>query len=537
MGKASNALRRRERLETMSSQHTSRVRAVALALGAVALAASITACSPPQGGPAGEANDELRIAMQAGPGTLDPALINQAAQWYVDLAYSPLIQASSDGTLRPGLATEWGYIGEGNTRFRLSLREGVEFADGGKLTAEGVKKHLEYVKGAGGQYSGVLATLEKIDTPDDLTVELTFSSPNPELPLYFSQGGVGIADVISPDGLENADGLGTMTAGAGPYVLDADATIDNDTYVYTPNENYWDKDNVHWDKVTIKVIPNLTSTLNALKSGQIDFTTGDYTTATEAEKAGLQVHFVPNVFSGLNLLDRDGQLLPALGDQRVRQAINYALDRDAIVDALYGEWGSATTQTTHGVGYVEALDDYYPYDPEKAKDLLAEAGYADGFTLPVVSAPFFNGDTMVQAIAGQLSEVGITVQADSKADVNEYVTKMASGEYPAAWIGFGTLPMFVEYQQLYGPTALFNAFHSTDDELTALSEQLAAAAPDEVKVLSEKIETRIVELAWYAPVAWAPLGQYATDNIDPEAVTSTTGEHPIVAIIDVAPAD
>ncbi|MCM3778416.1 ABC transporter substrate-binding protein [Microbacterium hydrocarbonoxydans] len=523
----------------MSSQHTSRTRRLlAFAAAAAALAATLTACAPPAGGPNGfdGAPPELRIAMQAGPGTLDPALINQAAQWYVDLAYSPLIQAASDGTLRPGLATDWGYVGEGNTTFRLTLREGVTFADGSDLTAEGVKKHLEYVKGAGGQMSGVLATLESIDTPDDLTVELTFSEGNPELPRYFSQSGVGIADVISPTGLENADDLGTMTAGAGPYVLDAQATIANDTYVYVPNENYWDEENVHWSKVTIKVIPNLSSTLNAMKSGQIDFTTGDYTTASEAEKAGLQVHFVPNVFSGLNLLDRDGALVPALGDQRVRQAINYAIDREAIVDALYGEWGSATTQTTHGVGYVESLDDAYPYDPEKAKQLLAEAGYADGFTLPVVSAPFFNGDTMVQAIAGQLREVGITIQADSKADVNEYVTKMASGEYPAAWIGFGTLPMFVEYQQLYGPTALFNAFKSTDAELTSLSEQLAVAETDQVKELSEQIETRLVDLAWYAPVAWAPLGQYATDAIDPEAVASTTGENPIVAIVDLEPA-
>ncbi|MET0886396.1 MAG: ABC transporter substrate-binding protein [Mycetocola sp.] len=524
----------------MSSQHASRTRRIlALAFAAVALAATLTACSPPAADSNGDSGSpqELRIAMQAGPGTLDPALINQAAQWYVDLAYSPLIQASSDGSLRPGLATEWEYVGEGNTQFRLTLREGVTFADGSALTAEGVKKHLEYVKAAGGQMSGVLATLESIDTPDELTVELTFSAGNPELPLYFSQGGVGIADVISPTGLEDTDSLGTMTAGAGPYVLDADATIANDTYIYTPNENYWDKDNIHWSKVTIKVIPNLSSTLNAMKSGQIDFTTGDYTTATEAENAGLQVHFVPNVFSGLNLLDRDGTLVPALGDQRVRQAINFAIDRDAIVEALYGKWGSATTQTTHGVGYVEELDDAYPYDPEKAKELLSDAGYADGFTLPLVSAPFFNGDTMVQAIAGQLSEVGITVQADSKADVNEYVTKMASGEYPAAWIGFGTLPMFVEYQQLYGPTALFNAFKTTDDELTALSEQLAVASTEDVKEISEKIEGRLVDLAWYAPVAWAPLGQYATDAIDSEAVTSTTGEHPIVAIVDVQPAN
>lgn len=474
--------------------------------------------------------------MQSGPGTLDPALINQNSQWFIDLAYSPLINAASDGTYRPGLATEWGYVGEGNTQFQLTLREGVTFADGGELTAQGVKKHLEYVKGAGGQMSGTLATLESIDVTGDLSLTLTFSAPNPDLPFYFSQSGVGIANVISPAGLEDTESLGTMTAGAGPYVLDESATVANDTYVYTPNPDYWDEENVHWDKVTIKIIPNLNSLLNALKSGQIDFSTGDYSTAAEAEKAGLQVHFTPNVFSGLNLLDRDGTLAPELADQRVRQAINYAIDRDAIVDAIYGDYGSPTTQTTHGVGFVEDLDDYYPHDPEKAKSLLAEAGYPEGFTLKVVSTSFFNGDTMVQAMAGQLEKVGIALEVDSKSDVNEFITEMASGNYPAAWIGFGTLPMFVASQNLYGPAALFNAFKSTDDQLTELTDQLAVASADDVKALSEKIEARLVELAWYAPVGWAPLGQYATDKLDAEAVTTTTGEHPIVTIIDVKPA-
>lgn len=508
-------------------------RRVAAALVAIAVGATLTACSPPQGS---AAPHELRIGLQSGPGTLDPALINQAAQWYIDFAYSPLINAASDGTYRPGLATEWGYVGEGNTEFQLTLREGVKFADGSDLTAEGVKQHLEYVKGAGGQMSGTLATLETIDLTGDLSLTLTFSEPNPDLPFYFSQSGVGIANVISPKGLEEPKGLGTMTAGAGPYILDESATVANDTYVYTPNPDYWNKEDIHWDKVTIKVIPNLNSLLNALKSGQIDFSTGDYTTAAEAEKAGLQVHFTPNVFSGLNLLDREGKLAPELADQRVRQAINYAIDRDAIVNAIYDKYGSPTTQTTHGVGFVEALDGYYPYDPEKAKSLLAEAGYPDGFTLKVVSTPFFNGDTMVQAIAGQLEKVGITLDVDSKSDVNEYVSEMASGTYPAAWIGFGTLPMFVASQNLYGPSALFNAFKTTDDQLTDLTNQLAVASGDAVKDLSEKIEARLVELAWFAPVGWAPLGQYATDKIDPEAVMTTTGEHPIATIIDLKPA-
>lgn len=521
---------------TMSSKPASRLRVLAAAL-TLTVAGALGACTPPPGNSGGSAPKELRIGLQSGPGTLDPATINQAAQWYVDLAYSPLIQTSSDGSLRPGLATKWGYVGSGNTEFQLTLREGVKFADGSDLTAEGVKKHLEYIKGSGGQMAPILSTLESMTVADGLNLTLKFNAPNPNLPHYFSQAGVGIADVISPKALADPKALGTATSGAGPYVLDTSATVSNDTYVYAPNPNYWDKENIHWDKVTIKVIPNLNSILDAMKSGQIDFSTGDYSTADEAQKAGLQSHFVPNVFSGLSLLDRDGALVPALADQRVRQAINYAIDRKAIVNAIYGQWGEATTQTTHGVGYDAALDHAYPHDPEKAKKLLAEAGYKDGFTLPVVSTSFFNGDTMVQAVASELAKVGITVKSESQPDVNTYVSKMASGTYPASWIGFGTLPMFVEYQNLYGPGAsLFNPFKSTDPQLTELSGKLATASQEEVKTLSEQIEKRLVDLAWFAPVGWAPLGQYATTKIDSAAVTTTTGENPIAAIVDVKPA-
>lgn len=519
----------------MSSTPVKRLRVLAAAL-TITVAGTLSACTPPPANSGGSASKELRIGLQSGPGTLDPATINQAAQWYVDLAYSPLIQTSSDGTLRPGLATTWGYVGSGNTEFEMTLRDGVKFADGSDLNADGVKKHLEYIKAAGGQMSPVLNTLESITVADNLRLTLKFSTPNPNLPYYFSQAGVGIADVISPKALDDPKTLGTATSGAGPYVLDAAATVTNDTYVYAPNPNYWDKDNVHWDKVTIKVIPNLNSILDAMKSGQIDFSTGDYSTADEAQKAGLQAHFVPNVFSGLSLMDRAGTLVPALADQRVRQAINYAIDRKAIVNAIYGQWGTATTQTTHGVGFDPALDDAYPYDPEKAKKLLAEAGYKDGFTLPVVSTSFFNGDTMVQAIASELAKVGITVKSESQADVNTYLSKMASGTYPASWIGFGTLPMFVAYQNLYGPGAsLFNPLKSTDPQLTELSDKLATSSQEEVKTLSEQIEKRLVELAWFAPVGWAPLGQYATNKIDSDAVTTTTGEHPIAAIVDLKP--
>jgi len=507
-----------------------------LATGAALAVASamLVGCSATPASTDGASN-ELTLALQAGPASLDPALTNQALEYYLDLAYSPLIIRGSDGTLRPGLATEWGYVGEGNTQFQLTIREGVEFSDGGELTAQGVVDHFTYVQGSGGQTSALLggATFEATDAQ---TVVVTFATPVPGAELFFTQFGTGIADVISPDGLADPASLGTSTHGAGPYILDEAATVTNDHYVYTPNPTYWDAENVHWDKVTIKVIANQSSILNSMKSGQVDIASFDYTTAADAEAAGINTHSVPNVFSGLNLLDRAGTLVPALGDERVRQAINYAIDRETVATAIYGEYADPTTQTTRDTGFQEQLDERYAYDPDKARDLLAEAGYPDGFEFTVASTPFFNGDTMTQAIAGQLAEVGITLNMESIADANEWSTRMASGEFPAAWIGFGSLPLFVEGPGLFLPSAFFNAFKSEDAELTALFGQLVVAAPEDVEEVSEQLEARIVELAWFAPVAWTPLGNYWTDKVDSTEFEATTGLSPIASLIDIKPA-
>ncbi len=506
-----------------------------LAVGATIAVASLALTGCAGGTPAASDTDDLTIALQAGPATLDPALLDQSLEYYADLAYTPLIIRGSDGTLRPGLATEWGYVGEGNTTFQFTLREGVEFADGGTLTAQGVVDHWTYVQGSGGSSSVTLlgATFEAID---DLTVQITFAQPLPGAEFFFTQFSPGPANVISPDGLADPASLGTSTHGSGPYVLDESATVAGDHYVYTPNPTYWDAENVHWDSVTIKVIANQSSILNSMKSGQVDIAAFDYTTAADAEAAGINSHFVPNVFSGLNLLDRAGTIVPALGDERVRQAINFAIDRDTVVNAIYGEFADPTTQTTRDTGFQDSLDDVYAYDPDKARELLAEAGYPDGFEFSVASTPFFNGDTMVQAIAGQLAEVGITLNMESIADASEWAQRMSSGEFPAAWIGYGSLPLSVEFASLYGPTAFFNAFKSEDAELSDLTGQLFVAAPEDVQQISEDITSRIVELAWFAPVGWTPLGNYWTDKVDSATMGATTGLSPIVAIVDIEPA-
>ena len=487
-------------------------------------------------GPSGRAGGSktLKVAYGIGPNSLDPALLDQSAEWYIDLAYDPLIQMGADGRPEPGLATAWRYVGSDNKTFELTLRRGVKFSDGSALTAEGVKAHFEHVKKANGPNAAYLAPVSSIEVVDPLTLRLKLSVPNPLLPTMLSHQYV-VGDVISPEALKDPTTLATHTAGAGPYVLDRAATVSGDHYSYRPNPHYWNKAAIRYQRVEIKVIPNQNAVLDALRTGQANFAGGDYTTAAGAKRAGLTVKFTPQVFMGLLLGDRGGKLSKPLADVRVRQAINHAIDRKAIVKAMFDTYGRPTTQTSNGDGFDPQLDDAYAYDPAKAKALLAQAGYAGGFTLPVLSTPVFSGDTMTQAIAGQLEQVGIKLKTTSVSNAAQYTGRLFGAKYPAAIVGYGSQPMYLEGPGLYLPNAAFNPFRSSDPQLTALYGRLAGATQDQIGPLSRKIQQRLVDLAWFAPVGLAPLVYYADKSVDPSSV-KTSPQAPIPAIAELKPA-
>jgi peptide/nickel transport system substrate-binding protein len=455
--------------------------------------------------------ESLVFAVSAASTTLDPATLNQASSTFIQPAYEPLIRRNPAGDYVPGLAVEWGYVGEGNTEFAMTLREGVTFSDGSELTAEGVKAHFEYMQTSPVNGQLLTGATFEVTGPLDLTIEL--ASPNPLLEELLTQDWV-IGMVISPTALAAPEQLATSTAGAGQYVLDTDATLSGDTYVYRANPNYYDPSQIHFDTMTVRVITNPNSILNALQSGEVDAALGDFTTAEGARSAGLQVVAQPTVWQGLGLLDRAGTLSAPLGDQRVRQAINYAIDREAITDALYAGDGIASSEIAlpGSEDFNEETADMYPYDPDKARALLAEAGYPDGFTLKAISTGFANIGLAGQAIAAQLAEVGITLELDER-EINGYVTGVFGAEAPAAVLGLGSPPLFISATVALMPTSPFNPFKTEDAELMDLYQQAAAAAPDERAAIDQQIVARVQELAWFAPVTYTPVYVYGAPEL------------------------
>lgn len=490
---------------------------------ALAATVALSSCSNGGGsaGPQGAPNEtakascvasEMTFATSGTTATLDPGTINQSASIFIQPAYEPLLRRNPQGEYVPGLATKWGYVGEGNKRFDLTLREGVTFSDGGELSAEGVKKFFEYIQKSGGPNAAQLAGMTfKVNGPLELQMDL--ENANPILEELLSQDWV-IGLVASPKALENPKSLGTATAGAGAYILDTKATVAGDHYVYTANPDYWNKDEVHFKKMTVRVIGNPNSILNALRTGEVDAAIGDYTTATGARSAGLQVAAQPAVWQGLGLFDRAGKMSEPLGDVRVRQAINYAIDREAVTKALYSTDGLASSQIAlpGSEDYSEATADFYKYDPAKAKALLKEAGYPDGFEVKALSTDFANIGLAGQAVAAQLEKVGIKLTLEEK-DVNAYFEDTFSAKYPVVVSGLGAPPVHLTGTLVLLPTGPFNPFKTEDKELLALYAEAAKAAPEERKKLNQQIVAGIQEQGWFAPVTYTPVYYFAGKDI------------------------
>lgn len=471
------------------------------------------------------AGGTLTIGEQQAPSSLNPGTLDYGLVDFTMLAYEPLFYSAPDGTIEPGLASSWKYAGSGNTELDVTVRSGAKFSDGSDVTAQAVVNSLNYAKNAGGDQAHYLAGAT-IAATGAQTLSIKLTAANPILPLLLSQE-YSIGEIIGPKGLADPASLtaANTSDGAGEYIYQPSQSVSGDHYTYTANPGFYDKTQVHYQKVVARVVTNEQTAVNALTTGQIDEFKGDFTSVAAAKSAGLQIVSNPSVLMGLNLIDRDGKVAKPLGSLLVRQAINYAIDRSAITKALFGSYGTATDETAvaGGDGYVAADANYYPYDPSKAKQLLAQAGYPNGFTLSVLAASFVGFNTMAEAIAGQLAKVGITLKITVVSDFPSWTTGQTDQQYPAVSGGNTEEPMFLEGLDFFMPgSKLFNGFGSSSTTLTSLFDQAAAAAPATRATLDQQIEDYLVKNAWLAPVTYSPVMYYARSSIGGVQVSAGT---------------
>ncbi len=481
----------------------------ATAAAAIAIAAlALTGCgsAADEGGSSGGSGGTLTLGAIIAPTTLDPS----GAEWgnrapYYQAVFDTLLLATPEGTIEPWLATKWSY-NDDNTVLTLTIRDDVTFSDDSKLTAQVVVDNLNRFKEGTSPDANYFAGVTSFEAPDDTTVVITLGAPDPALLNYLTRD-PGL--VASGESLGNDD-LATNPVGSGPYILDTAATVTGTSYSYTKNPDYWNPDAQHYDKLVINVLADATASLNAIKAGEangVKLASND--NLAEVEGAGWTVNANELDFQGLLLLDRAGTMNPALADVRVRQALNYAFDREGLLKALQLGNGTVTTQVfpKSSAAYDPALDDYYTYDPTKAKELLAEAGYATGLTLSMPSSTLL-GATTYTLIEQQLNDIGVQVEYTDPG--NNFIADLLAPKFAQSFMALEQNPDWQLIQFMIAPTAIFNPFHYDDPKVDEYIKQIQYGDEATQASVAKELNKYIVEQAWFAPF-YRVQGSFATD--------------------------
>lgn len=501
----------------------SRVLIAAASITVAALA--LTGCTGGGSGGSGTAaGGTLTIAIPAVPSTWDPYKNDYGAEGNVQQAvYDTLIRSESDGSLAPDLATSWKLVTP--TELRLTIRKGVKFSDGSALTPDVVKQNLERAKSIVGPKTDQLSGVTSI-TVDGDDVTLHMDSPNPAIPLDLSQV---MGMMVSPKALASPDTLTTVPAGAGPYVLDKSKTVVNNTYTFTRNPHYWDAKSFPYDTVVMKEITDPTAALNAARSGQVELSPGTAANVSAAKSAGLTILQQQGDFRGLWINDVTGQQVPALKDQRVRQAMLLAIDRSAIVAFIGAGTPTAQIFPKGTTAYDPQLDKKYA-KPQvaQAKQLLTQAGYPDGFPLTITSISVFDPDA--QAVAQDLDAIGIKTTIND-VQLTDFANAVQTA--PVYFTTYAPIDTYYDARSILLPNGGFNLTHKSDAQLTALVGQYAAATtPAEQRSIGKQISDRVTQLGWFTVAYVTTNFTYVSKKID----AKLTPFEAVVALWNIKPA-
>lgn len=354
------------------------------------------------------------------------------------------VEVGTDGNSKivPSLAESWD-ISDDGLEYTFHLRQGVKFHNGNDFTAEDVAytfhrmltveggvntEVIDQIKGADELLAGETDTLEGVEVVDDYTIKVTLKEPFAGFLASISSPGVSIYDSEATEAAGDQFGMDpAVTVGTGPFEFSSWSF--NNQLVLTRNEDYW-KGASGLPGVVIKIIPDTETQSMMFESGELDILDLDYAadsadrfTETYPDQI-VQGPRVGIVYFTMNFNKEPFQ------DVRVRKAVQMSIDRQAILDALYGGRGQVEQGIfPHGLIGFNPDQEEIKYDPEAAKALLAEAGYADGFDMEI-AADSSASDTMTMAleiVSDQLAEVGIRAEIKNY-DESTWLETRKSGE-------------------------------------------------------------------------------------------------------------
>ncbi|SDU00416.1 ABC transporter substrate-binding protein [Stappia sp. ES.058] len=355
--------------------------------------------------PAQAARTDLVLGVRLEPPHLDPTAGAAAAIDEVTYAniFEGLTRIDRNGAVQPWLARSW-EISEDGLAYTFSLQEGVTFHDGTAFDAEDVKFSLDRARAedSTNAQKPLFAGIESIEVVDPATVRITLAKPNGG---FLFNLGWGDAAMVAP---ESAETNKTKPVGTGPFRFSNWAQGDNVEIVR--NDAYWG-DPVALEKATFKIIADPGAALASLLAGDVDafpiFLAPENLPMLEVDP---RFTVAVGTTEGETILAMNNKAGP-LADVRVRRAISHAIDRQAIIDgAMFGIGTPIGTHfAPHHPAYVD-LTDTYPLDLDKAKALLAEAGYPDGFTATIKLPPPVYARRGGELIASDLKKIGVELE-------------------------------------------------------------------------------------------------------------------------------
>jgi len=359
--------------------------------------------------------------------------------------YDTLVKYKEESTeVEPSLATSW-ETSEDGTTWIFHLREGVKFHDGTPFNAEAVVISLErqlkedhpyHFEGSDFAYWGYMyPDVESVSAVDDMTVKITLKGPNAS---FLSNMAMFPVSIVSPAALEKYGiDIGTHPVGTGAFKFVE--WIRDDRIVLEANEDYW-AGRPYLDKLIIKSIPDNTVRWLELRTGSVDCIDGinPDDIAYIQRDANLELLQQPGMNVGYLAMNFD---MPPFENKLVRKAVNHAVNKKALIDALYQGFAIPAKNPMPPVlwGYNDNIQDY-EYDPDKARELLAEAGFPDGFdttlwAMPVPRPYMPQPMKIAEVIQADLKKVGINARIVTY-EWGTYLEKTENGEHDMCLLGW-----------------------------------------------------------------------------------------------------
>lgn len=376
-----------------------------------------------------DAAGTLRIGRDQDNTTFDPALtIANADIWIFDNMNANLVRVTRDGTgLEPDLAEKWTISDDGKT-YTFTMRPGLKFSDGSPITVADVKFSLERTRDL---ETSVMASMYKImtsvETPDDHTVVIKLDKPSAPLLATLAMFS---ASILPQKAVEAAgEDFGTKPVGAGAFMLEEWKR--GDRAILVKNPNYWEAARVKLDRIEWIIVPSDNTRVLKLQAGEIDamIFVPFAMIAQLKQDANVEVHLDPSSREDHMLFNHTHK---PLDDQRVRQAICEAVDREAIVKSvLFGSGSVANSVIPAGALYYNKDNPTCKFDPAHAKTLLEQAGAKDLTLKLLIVAGDVTNEQAAVIIKDSLAKVGIDAEI-AKEEAGQQWTDIQAMDYDLA---------------------------------------------------------------------------------------------------------